>query len=167
MSNDELLNSLQQMIDAAGMTQSQRLLWILILMGILHLGKMWPSVLYIPQRKGRHLKRILHLNERSALCKGQGSSSRLLWGEGRSASDHMCQSAWYNPDACLPRNGSLSNLWVVIPGTLRVSPWWTVARHWTLTRVNGWRMSCSGHLETKNREALRELLPDKWAKQTN
>ena len=29
------------------------------------------------------------------------------------------------------------------------TPWWTVARHWTLTRVNGWRMSCSGYPETR------------------
>jgi len=29
------------------------------------------------------------------------------------------------------------------------TPWWTVARHWTLTRVNGWRMSCSGSPVTR------------------
>ena len=29
------------------------------------------------------------------------------------------------------------------------TPWWTVARPWTLIHVNGWRMSCSGYPGTK------------------
>ena len=29
------------------------------------------------------------------------------------------------------------------------SPWWTVARPWTLFFVNGWRMSCSGYPGTR------------------
>ena len=29
------------------------------------------------------------------------------------------------------------------------TPWWTVARPWTLIHVNGWRMSCSGYPGTR------------------
>ena len=29
------------------------------------------------------------------------------------------------------------------------TPWWTVARPWTLIHVNGWRISCSGYPGTR------------------
>ena len=48
------------------------------------------------------------------------------------------------------------------------TPWWTVAGPWTLN-PREWMEDVLLRLpgNENNREALRELLPDKWAKQTN
>ena len=54
----------------------------------------------------------------------------------------------YSEQSQLGKNGSVetTTLQYVPPSS---TPWWTAARHWTLTRVNGWSMSCSGYPETR------------------
>lgn len=44
------------------------------------------------------------------------------------------------------RTPTVTMLRCVLPSS---TPWWTVARPWTLIHVNGWRMSCSGYPGTR------------------
>ena len=51
--------------------------------------------------------------------------------------------AWEGRTTC---SAGTTMLRCVLPSS---TPWWTVARPWTLIHVNGWRMSCSGYPGTR------------------
>ena len=95
---------------------------------------------YAPKEEGENAGEFLHLIPGGTFLSNPIKPSR-------SRSSKQKASAQGAEDVSIElRTPTGTMLRCVLPSS---TPWWTVARSWTLIHVNGWRMSCSGYPGTR------------------
>ena len=95
---------------------------------------------YAPKEEGENAGEFLQLIPGGSFLLDQIKPSRS---RGSKQKDSAQETVAVNIELRTPTGTMLR---CVLPSS---TPWWTVARLWTLIHVNGWRMSCSGYPGTR------------------